>query len=327
MSGRIQYSFWSKRNFIGCIGIDYAILENLPKKNYAKFYLTSVLVALIFLTSFASIYYGFDLMFDMWHAEILLSLFFSFMFFNVYIFLIQTFSKEVFPSTIRFGFFNLSNLCRFGFVMMLGFILSQPIKIFLLQDQLDKDVLNYKQQLIHQFKQRNQNLYRTELNELSNYKDELLKSNETPIVKKQLNAINEQFNTIQRRINHQNDIATVEINQSNFFIQRIKLSSHYRLSIYIVLFMVALYCAPVVIIYSISNDHEYYKLKKSKDRKLVIQHYLKYKDLYQQTFKTLYHVNVEFHENYLDPPFNTKQKPLPHYIDQNEFLKMINSYD
>lgn len=323
MDRRDEGRLLSQRNFIGLIGIDYHILEQSQKGNFIKFYLTSALVILIFITSFGSIYYGFDLLFDMWHAELLLSLFFSFMFFNIYIFLIQTFSKEVFPSAVRLGFFNLSNLSRLGFVIMLGFILSQPIKVYLFRQQLDQEVMAYKQKLAINFSQSNQRLYQKEFQDLNSRRKQLQNQASVPIVKAQLMSINHQLTQIRQNILDQNRVAANEIEQSNFFIQRIKFAYHIPLAKLIELIIIALYCAPVLIIYSISKDHQYYQLKKKEESKLVIQHYLLFKSLYQQTFKRNYHIDVEIHENYLDPPFNTRKKPVPEYMDQEQFLEMI----
>ncbi len=162
--------FWSRRSIVSLIGIDYPILEKSEHDNLSKFYLAGFLVLVILAISFCSVFYAFDLMFDMWHAEILLSSFFSLMFFTIYIFLIQTFSKEVFPAKYKLKFFNLSNLTRLGFVLMIGFLLAQPIKIFVVRHQLDNDLAIYKEQLYQKFCIVNRNLYLSDVTKLLNNK-------------------------------------------------------------------------------------------------------------------------------------------------------------
>lgn len=158
--------FWSRRSMVSLIGIDYSILERSEHNNLLKFCSAGFLVLVILATSFFSVFYAFDLMFDMWHAEILLSSFFSLMFFTIYIFLIQTFSKEVFPTKYKLKFFNLSNLSRLGFVLMIGFLIAQPIKIFVYKHQLDNDIALYKNNLYQRFSAINVNLYATDMQKL-----------------------------------------------------------------------------------------------------------------------------------------------------------------
>ncbi|MGB4400118.1 MAG: DUF4407 domain-containing protein, partial [Daejeonella sp.] len=151
--------FFSKRTIVSLIGIDYTIIKEAGEENIHKFYIAGLLVILILLLSFFSVFYAFELMFHMWYAELFLALFFSLMFFTIYVLLIQTFSKEVLPKSQFQPIFNLSNLSRLGFVCLISFIISQPIKIFLLSENLEEGIKIYKIELFNTFNQSLESLH------------------------------------------------------------------------------------------------------------------------------------------------------------------------
>lgn len=320
--------FWSRRSIVSLIGIDYPILEQSEHDNLPKFYFAGFLVLFILAISFFSVFYAFDLMFNMWHAEILLSSFFALMFFTIYIFLIQTFSKEIFPTTKSFKFFNLSNLSRIGFVLMIGFLIAQPIKIFLLRNQLDRDLEIYKTQLYQKFCGVNADLYSADLNKLVGDKNRYLLMPKSETLDAEIFKIDATIVQINNQINLANAKASDRISNANFFIKRIELANKYFGSFIIVFFILALFFTPILLIYSISGKSKYYALKKNNDKKLVLTEYLKFKAKYSLIFQKKYELNnIHFHEPFLDPPFNTISKPLPDYLSQDDFFNNLLNND
>lgn len=316
--------FWSRRSIVSLIGIDYPILEKSEHDNWSKFYLAGFLVLGILVISFCSVFYAFDLMFDMWHAEILLSSFFSLMFFTIYIFLIQTFSKEVFPTAIKFKFFNLSNLSRVAFVLMIGFLIAQPVKIFVVKDRLDNDLSIYKTQLYQRFCNVNAGLYSTDINKLLNEKSKYQLMPKSSTLDAEMNKISVAIVKIDSQINAANLKAKESISRSNFFIKRIELSRKYPLTTVVIFLVVALFFTPILLIYSISRTSKYYQLKRNYERHLVLAEYSNFKSRYAKLFKEKYEKNdISFHEPFLDPPFNTVRKPLPDYLTQEDFFNNL----
>ncbi|RZK59191.1 MAG: DUF4407 domain-containing protein [Pedobacter sp.] len=316
--------FWNKRSIVSLIGIDYPILEKSEHDNLAKFYLAGFLVLIILAISFCSVFYAFDLMFDMWHAEVLLSSFFSLMFFTIYIFLIQTFSKEVFPTKYRLKFFNLSNLTRLGFVLLIGFLLAQPIKIFYSRDLLDRDLQTYKTQLYDNFCKVNANLYANELNKLKDDKGRYLRMPKSQTLDDEIVKIDYATAEIGNRINLANTSAMSSISSSNFFIKRIELASKYPNTTFLVFLVLLLFLMPIFLIYSISGTSKYYELKKQNDKKLVLTEYSNFKIAYTLLFQRKYNLSgIHFYEPFIDPPFNTIRKPLPEYLSQEDFFNNL----
>jgi hypothetical protein len=316
--------FWSRRSIVSLIGIDYPILEESGHDNIRKFYIAGALVLAILAISFCAVFYAFDLMFDMWHAEILLSSFFSLMFFIIYIFLIQTFSKEVFPTTYKIKFLNLSNLSRIGFVLMIGFLIAQPIKIFVYRHQLENDISDYKGNLYQKFEKINANLYATDLNKLINSKTIYLSMPKSATLSSEIDKIDRTINDINNQISLANNKTQTNILTSNFFIKRIELAGHYPFSPVVVILVLSLFFTPIALIYSISGKSKYYNLKKKHDKELVINNYLNFKNKYTHLFERKYELeNIPFHEPFIDPPFNTERKPFPNYLSQEDFFNNL----
>lgn len=316
--------FWSRRSIVSLIGIDYPILERSEHDNLLKFCLAGFLVLCILGISFFSAFYAFDLMFDMWHAEILLSSFFSLMFFVIYIFLIQTFSKEVFPTKYKFKFFNLSNLSRLGFVLMIGFLLAQPIKIFVVRHQLDNDIELYKEQLYFKFCKVNADLYFSDLKKISIDKSRYQSMPESTTLNVEIIKMDMKIAEINNAISLANSIAKNNISTSNFFIKRIEFASKYSKASFIVFLVVVLFFTPILLIYSISGRSKYYELKKINDKNLVLSDYSNFKSKYNLLFQNKYKLqNIHFYEPFLDPPFNTIRIPQPDCLSQDDFFNNL----
>ncbi len=317
-------AFLSRRSIVSLIGIDYQILEASGHNNVRKFYIAGALVLGILVISFCAVFYAFDLMFDMWHAEILLSSFFSLMFFTIYIFLIQTFSKEVFPTAYKMKFLNLSNLLRCGFVLMIGFLIAQPIKIFVFRNQLDHDIVVYEAQLYLKFSNINANLYASDLKKFYEDKVRLVSMPKSETLDTELIRTDHAILKINEQIDLANVKARKNISSSNFFIKRIELARRYPGSPVIVILVLSLFFIPIALIYSISGKSKYYNLKKKNDKDLVINDYLNFKNKYTKLFERKYELkDVQFHEPFVDPPFNTKRKPLPNYLSQEDFFNNL----
>jgi ABC-type glycerol-3-phosphate transport system permease component len=324
MAREVYAQFWSRRSIVSLIGIDYPILEKSNKDNYSKFVFTGVLVIVILLSSFISVFYAFELMFEMWHAEILLSLIFSLMFMNIYIFLIQTFSKEVFPGSSKYKFFNLSNLSRLGFVLLIGFLIAQPLKLMTIKEKLNSDIHVYKNSLFEGFCRKNAELHASDVDKLNIEKSYYLKLVKDEEVIYKIRDIDKKIQIIELAINSANETARLKIDESNFFVKRIELANKYPVTHIISLLIILIFFLPVALIFSISNDSAYYKEKKNKDRTMVEDDYRKFKKLYSQFFRLKYGVdNVEFYEIYIDPPFNTERKSEKEYLTQDDFLRTL----
>jgi hypothetical protein len=309
------------RGMVSFIGIDYTLLKRSGEDNISKFYLSGFLVLLIALVSFLSVFYGFDLMFHRWYAEFLLSTFFSLTFLTIYLLLIQTFSKETFPSGNRWLFFNTSNITRICFVLLISFLIAQPVKIFLIRESLDREIAVYKINLNEAFARKNAQLYQKDLEKLKRQRSRYKNPNGDLAIGQYLARSEEQISDIYQRIALDNQDAAIKINGSDFFLKRIERANKYPKAWLATLFVIALFGLPVYLIYSISDNSSYYLEKKRNDRWLVLEDYARFKTRYHLLFKSKYGKDIYYHEPFLDPPFNKRRKAEPQYGTGADFYQ------
>ncbi|GGI23273.1 hypothetical protein GCM10008119_06840 [Pedobacter mendelii] len=137
----------------------------------------------------------------------------------------------------------------------------------------------------------------------------------------EISKIDAEVLKINDQINLANFKARETIYNSNFFIKRIEIANKYPGSFLIVTLVLVLFFTPILLIYSISGTSEYYKIKKANDKILVLSDYSVFKYKYTQMFEKKYGLmNVNFYEPFSDPPFNTKKKTQPEYLNQETFF-------
>lgn len=319
-----KVKFLSKKTIVSLIGIDYSILKEAGEEKIHKFYICGLLVILILILSFFSVFYAFELMFHMWYAEIFLASFFALMFFTIYVLLIQTFSKEVLPKTRFEPFFNLSNVGRMAFVFMIGFIISQPLKILILEDRLEPRLKDYKNEVLSEFSRNLTLLYQDDILAMQSQKNR-----EIPIYgagHPSILKIDERISLIHNKINQEEADVRAKITGSDFFVRRIVLCNGYLEGWLITVIIVSIFAVPVFLIYSISSNSRYYQIKKNKEFHLVNNHYQRFKIKYSEIFNSKFAISgVSFYETFADAPFNTVRKDAPATFSQEDFkTKFLN---
>lgn len=308
------------RGIVSFIGIDYALLKQSGEDNIAKFILSGIFVGAIVLISFLSVYYAFELMFHKWYAELLLSTFFSLTFLTIYLLLIQTFSKETLPAAYKVTFFNTSNITRICFVLLISFLIAQPAKIFMLREPLENDIENYKVQLYNEFAANAYKLYQSDLTKLNQKKDQYSKMTYDNYTASLIHQNNQQIKVIVDHINADNAAAYHKIAGSDFFLKRIEFARKYPLATFTCWLVILIFSVPVFLIYSISDNSKYYTAKREADHRLVDNAYADFKVRYARIFKEKYKLEVEFHEAFLDPPYNRLRMPDPDRGDNTDFV-------
>jgi hypothetical protein len=300
---------------VSFIGIDYSLMKRSGEENIAKFYISGFFVALIFIICFFAVFYAFDLMFHKWYAEVLLSTFFSLTFLTIYLLLIQTFSKETLPSSYKTTFFNTSNITRICFVLLISFLIAQPVKIYFLSDRLENDVAAYKARLYNEFSANVAKLYQNDLRKLEE--------------RKRLNydtKVDAQLSAIQTRLDLDKQEAYRKIESSDFFLKRIEFAGKYRGAWWTSFWVVVIFSIPVFLIYSISDDSKYYSEKRATDHDLVLREYLEFKRLYHEMFKQRYGLDIQFHEAFEDAPFNRVRIAGPERGCNDDFVADLGNH-
>lgn len=317
MSRHSNFSWMIKpKGFIKLLGGEYDLMQKAGGSVLFKFYLSSVIILLIAVISFLSIYYAIELLFDVMIVEVLLSLFLSSLFVLLFIFIVNTFTKD---AKLR-KLINLSNITRLGFVMFIGFIISKPVEAFLYRHAIKADVESHKAQLIKDHSLKISMLFAHDLGKLANEKAKYISLNAGGGFDADISQIDQQAALINEKKKDLAATSAFRIGQGAYFIYRIRtISGKYPGAWAITLAVVLLFLAPVFLIYSISSDEEYFKRKNAQERRIVEKAYTAFTQKYSEIFLAVYNINLEFYSKYEDPPFNTLLKKPPDCRSANDF--------
>jgi hypothetical protein len=312
----------SNRGLLKLIGLEFEILSSSNTNVIILFLLTSISLIFVVLLTFISIEYAFEFIFNNFYVDLFLSIFISYLFGNIYVFLIHTISKDTVSKNIKKRFLSVSNISRIGFIVFIAFIISKPIEVYLLQKQIDPIVESYKLNIINKSNKVFQNLYEEKFEDIDNeiysekVENEARMIEQSPklisLIKKKNQYEEELQNLI---INNQNEILN-----SNFFITKIKiLSSSFILSWVICIIIIIVFLMPVYFLYKINSNHDYYINKSNYERNLIDDEYINFKKEYSKIFLKKYGIQVSYYETYLDHPYKTLKKSQTSK-DQSDFI-------
>jgi hypothetical protein len=325
---RRSRQFTGLKKMVSLLGADYDIMSRTGNKVQAQFYSSAIIIIVIFIVSCFSIGYAVHLLFHSWIIVIILSTFLSSLFVCIYIFLLHTFAKkqlgkDVTKKTFGSSLLNASNFLRTGFIVFIAFIIAKPLEVCLFQSSLSADVQHYKETVKAQHYQVVDNLFQSEIDhaEKRRLRIEQLQSNSE--------STNDEQAVLARKIDsldliRQSLIIVTEqaINHADFFIYQVKtVMIKYRLSYLVCAIIIILFLLPGYLIYTLSEDDEYYDLKKRIETAIVLRDYHQLLKTYSARFDAPYGVQVEMYTVYEDPPFNTKRKSTPLYQSQSAFFE------
>ena len=326
-----KHSPWlvSPKWFTELIGGEYQLLLAAGGTALLRFYISSAIIGLIFITSVISIFYAVELLFHMVFIEIILSAFISFLFILIYIFLINTFSKDtsrVSPgnkSTTLIERIRSADVVRTAFVILMAFLISKPLEVFIFKDKLNKKTIDYKKILLSEYEERIKNTNVADLNKLQNqhsFFQTQLDKYPSPSLQYSIALINSQIDAIKSKEKNNLAAAEIKIRSSDYFIYRVAWVSRQPVSWLICLGVTILFLLPGFLIYSIPGDDTYFKLKRDKENKLIIQEYKLFKYRYRHFFHAYHKIDIVPYTNFEDPPLNTRRKPKPLFNSQDAFL-------
>lgn len=320
MSRQNQFSWMvNRKGFIKIVGGEYELMQKAGGTVLFKFYLSSVIILIIAILSFVSIFYAIELLFDIMLVEILLSTFLSLLFVLLLIFIVNTFTKD----TRQRKLLNASNVTRLGFVMFIGFIISKPIEALWYKDIIQADVENQKATLVKDHTTKINRLFEHDLAKLMAAKTRCMNLGLPAAIPQ----IDEKLVLIDQKKNNLAAVSAIRIEHGAYFIYRIKvISGKYPGAWLISLFVVTLFLLPVYLIYSISSDEEYFKTKKEQEKKMIERAYKAFTKKYSEIFMAAYNVKLDFYSKYEDPPFNTLIKKPPFCRSVNDFHERFSQF-
>lgn len=310
------------RSLTYLIGVEYQLLKDYGEGVKSKFILTASLLIIIFLITTISVWYAIDQLFHNIVFEIFFSLFFSGLFLLIYIFLLNTFSKE----SIKVGkrFFAFSNISRFLFLVFMTFIISKPIEIILFNKYISARAETYKEEMYSSYTQKINSLIEIDLEELQRKKTYWMSQNRlhhSSIIEASLAKIDKQILDKNAKRSRYLVLSKNEISQADCFLFKIKVTSNSYVGWFVCLLILVVFITPGYLIYNISGNAMYYKKKKELEQKIITDHYKFFNEEYHKLFTQLHGLKIYFYSKYEDPPYNTIRNSESSSLGQKDFIK------
>jgi len=309
--------------FIRLTGAEYLWLRQAGMNALMRFYIAGVSIFLIFGISLFGIWYAIDMLFDSLLIDVFLSIIFAFLFSIIYIFLLQTFTKQNLAQGK--SKFNLSNILRLGFIIFISFLVSRTIEIYIWRQELGKEIKPYKAKMLDDYARKISALFQPDIQKIETGRNYYLIQSKrflTESYNNEIDALSRQKEGLVAKEIALLNIARTQIENSPFFIHRIKMVN--RIHIYSWLFCIAIiafFLFPGYLIYSISCSNEYFRIKKTYETDKIHEEHGLFLRRFHSLFLVLYREPVEHYTVYEDPPFNTMRKFGPKFEPNSDFLK------
>ncbi|MES1250209.1 MAG: hypothetical protein ABUL46_05960 [Chitinophaga rupis] len=298
------------------LGAEYELMRDAGVLR--RFYISSLLIVIIMGLTWISVEYAIDLLFHTIVIEMTLAIFFCLLFVCIYIFILNTFSKD---NRSNERVFNVSNIIRIGFIAFMGFLIAQPLVILLYASSLLPAVEEYKWNVQKLHVAKIDDLGKKEMEKLIAEKHYYMEQKDISATLMYNNQIDKIDNTIKRiqdnaaSYKHSSQLA---IDNNSFFLYRIQeVNRGYPMAWLFTFFIILLFLLPGYLVYSISSRNEYYQLKKAQEKKLVMEAY----DFFTAHYRMLFNEKVSVFSRYEDPPFNTVRNQPPARASMTDFLQ------
>lgn len=278
-------------------------------------------VLAVFVLCFVSSYFTFIKLFPNYWIGIPIALFFAWMITNIYLLLLYTLTKNVLPHKQHAKSRIFSLVLRIAFISLIAVIISKPLEAFVFASALNQEIAQHKQQKLTEYNSATEEYFAGETRELK-----LMLENPKKLGSDESSVKTEQYRQLLiAKENQKNKLLgemTNLIEKANFYIYSIViLNTKYPACWLFTLLSVSIFLAPGVLKNLVSENSDYYRLKKEKEVNLVRREYLAFRERYSQTFQDLFGVEKTYPEHYLDAPFNTlPKKDTAVYLTEHDLI-------
>jgi hypothetical protein len=265
---------------------------------------------------------------------VLLGLFFSLFILNIYR-LVFSISEGELNKYDKFWDVTIFVLKR-GFILIaLSLFISNSLEVYIFKDELNSHLLKYKQDLKKDFNKT------VELGLLKERMTVIEEFNRKVSDDKLFDRFSEEkrndyitdkenkLTALQDKVDLKNRIIEKKILESNFFITKIKLLyKHVPESLFVTLVIIAIFLSPFYVFLLTPLFTKYDTECADASRQIITQEYNYFKELYTKLMLGSTGSEIEFVENYEDPPFNNILiKPSYRTLKKGSLLKWIEMFN
>jgi hypothetical protein len=326
MAGSRTFSWMIRqKSVISLVGAEYRLMKQSGSGVLQRFYISAALILLIMAISACSIFYAVDILVHIYVVEILLASFLSGLFGLMYIFMMNTITKD--GQRKKKYHLSVSNATRIGFVIFMAFIISKPIEIAILKTQINSKVREYRQSLIDQHLSIIDRICNSDINKLQAQieRDQTLQG--TLMISEETKRLQQKILQLENKRQQAINLAHKRISASGFFIFQVSEAAKSPWGWLCCLVVMLLFITPGYLIYTISGDDAYFALKSDYETKMIRRAYASFERKYEDLFRDMYAIERKYYSVYDDPPFNTRRKTdsVEYRSEEDFFMKYLNS--
>lgn len=296
-------------------GEDTYILEQSEEITQERFSIIGLFVFIILMLSSISTFYGIYYLLESIFFEFAISLYVTIFFLFLFLLILYTLTKNVLPvpKSLHQRFYTwVSIFIRLGFLMVLAFLVSQPIEFFLFSNQIRPEFQNYKLEMIQERNLQLNKEYLYELNALYTNR-----ANENEIKSKVDEFYKKKENTLKEFENY--------IDHKNFFIVKMGLiDTHLWYAWLITAFVMFIFIFPFYLKFKIPNNSSYYLIKRKIQKGIINKHHTYFVNEYNKQFQQKFpNLELKYKTPYKDAPYNTKLKKKAIPKSNESFLNWL----
>lgn len=294
----------SPQRFVSLIGAEYDLLVESGSKSILRVLMSSLLIILVAILTFASIFYAMEMIFHHPYVEWLMAIFISGLFITIYIFLINTFSKKGVRDQ-----FTLANTIRIGFILFMAFLIAYPLEVMTFNAVIEPKVDVYKRGLIERHNRKVHQIYDKEeailFKKQQSYSG-LWSEFPTEALRESITSVEKKIGEAEAHEQRELEAVAAKVYQSDFLLYRVHLVSVIPYCWLITLSIMLIFFMPGYLVYSIASDDAYYQLKADRDKTLIIEQYKLAEQWYTAVLLDGCGVTTRLYSVYTDPPFNSQ---------------------
>ena len=307
------------------IGEDEQVLLTCERKIQVHLLISGLLFFVFFLLSIVSFQYVFNGIFDISLLSWPLSMIWSLIIFNIYRLNLTTLSPHKLNG--NFGYI-ISLLIRFIFMIFIGITIIKPLEVEIFKSFSIKELHEFRLEKISQ----NHNKISTYFDhQISELEDELrkvtlqLQENRISIDHNQLSVLQIKKNTLKLEKEKVLFETINSLKASNFFFNGLLLFNKEFAKIwFLTILLLLLFLLPLVLKFAIVTNRQYSIKTERLQRMIILEEYEDFKSRYLEIFKKNNTELIVWHENYNDPPFNTRRKKINEKLgNEKDFLNQL----
>lgn len=315
------------------MGAEYELLIQSGSVSVTRFILATVFILVITGLTIASVWYAMELLFHLIYVEWLMAVFISGLFMLIYVFLINTFSKQAkthyTPAIARWKTqLTASNIIRTAFIVLIGFLIAQPAGVWAFRSDLKDAVYHYKTELSNAHRRKVNTLYDEQIaliDKKTTYYKDMIQLFSSKSIEAQIKSLSESKIMLIKKKDVELQLTVANIQQADFFLYRVRLVSGKPLSWLIWIGIIVLFLLPGYLVYSIGSDDKYFQLRDERDRALILEQYHFFEKAYSAIFRRQFNKDVLYYSRYKDPPLCSQFKDQMEVLEEKLFIEKFGS--